>query len=214
MIKVCTYSKYSSKEIEAQRWPEHHKLITDLLEHHRDWDNQQNFVDIQSTSYDDSLSTKEIIVSMAKEGKLQLLLIPTISMLGRNVNEVLSFARELNDSGCRIYAIREGISPSEEQLRQLNAFTDIAKSVEQINQAIEEAETNTPYFVDATCDEDVFDYVKFIDEDTGLDLDNDKISIKFGEHEIRLPMTEYNEALILNALTEIGNDFNFGVMTM
>ncbi len=213
MIKVCTYSRYSSKEVEAQRWPEHHKLITDLLEQHRDWDNQQNFVDIQSTSYDDSLSTKEIIVSMAKEGKLNMLIIPTISMLGRHVNEVLSFARELNDSGCTLYAIREGISPNEDELRQINMFAEIAESVKQKNQEVLEAEYE-PFKTEASSGRDVLDFVEGIDYEYEPNEDTDKIKISIGENEITLPMNEYNFNLILNALADIGNNFDIDEQSM
>ncbi len=213
MTKVCTYSRYRTLEARNEHWPEHHKLITDLLEQHRDWDNQMNFVDVESHSNDHGLTTKECIVSMAKEGKLQLLLIPSISMLGRNVNEVLSFVRELNNSGCMLYAIREGISPNEDELRQINMFAEIAESVEQKNQEELEAEYE-PFKIEATSGRDVLDFVEGIDYEYEPNEDTDKIKISIGENEITLPMNEYNFNIILNALADIGNDFEMDEQTM
>ncbi len=89
----------------------------------------------------------------------------------------------------------------------------MAESAEQKNQEAVEAEYE-PFKIEATSGRDVLDFVEGIDYEYEPNEDTDKIKISIGENEITLPMNEYNFNIILNALADIGNDFEMDEQTM
>ncbi len=187
MKHVCTYSRYSNAEVEQQRWPKHHQMITNFLEEHKDYDNLQNFVDINIKA-NNGITTKDDILEMAKLGKLDMLLVPTVSMLGRDTYEAANFVKALHDNGCEVYFIQERMTA--------NADAMLYRLLDTFPQYI-------PHNTDYPSERDVLDYLQYVDNEYDTDDPSNEILIRIGESEITLPMNEDNYNAIKTALEDI-----------
>lgn len=180
MKQVCAYYNYPNYYVDAENIDADDRAIDEVMRVHSDWRLYDKFRDI-STQRTYDRPGLEKLMEQAKIGNIDILLIPKLSMLGRNTLDVMRTVRRLNGYGCSVFFIKENMLLNPDSNPELNSLFDTLQSVgERIANSFDKCQSAT----------DPYEFLDYLDRLIGTEDEPETINIQVGNMVLSLPFDE------------------------
>ncbi len=130
--KVLIYSRYSSMEVAVARSAD---MIEQVEQMNRDWEVLGQQFDLSTEKSPLKRDSCQAILKMAQEKQIDVLAVPNLSMLGRDIADVAEFVKQMTAAGCEVNLLAEKQVFDVESVREImnlvSAYTSVNASTAQ-----------------------------------------------------------------------------------